>query len=275
MAKPPYVELDEEVRLPILYEDRSVIAIDKPCGWMLVPFSWQRTSYNLQAAIMSSITAGDFWARSRNLRFLQYIHRLDAETTGVLLLGKSPGAVDSLSDLFESRRMEKRYLAVVAGLPREPEWICREKIAPDPARIGRMKIDSHAGKESETHFRVLQQTKGAALLEARPVTGRTHQIRVHLAASGHPVVGDEMYGHRPERSPVPLTKSRPSPARTGVGNRTPDLFPLGLRAMSLSYVNPFDQRRVSILAPTDEFVRAFGFVPIAEPARADRPAPRK
>ena len=265
MAKPPYIELGEIERLDILYEDRSVIAIDKPCGWMLVPFSWQRTNRNLQAAITSSIAASDFWARSRNLKFLQHVHRLDAETTGILLFAKSRGAVDSFSDLFESRRMEKCYLAVVTGQPRETEWVCRDPLAPDPARIGRMKIDPCMGKEAETHFRVLQQLDGTALVEARPVTGRTHQIRVHLAASGCPVVGDDMYNKpRVQRAAAPKPPL-PQPARIAASKFLPaDSYTLGLRAVYLAYQNPFDRRAVRIAAPTGEFVQAFGFAPLNE-----------
>jgi hypothetical protein len=94
LGKPPYIELGQgrtAERIPILHEDRAVIAIDKPVGWMLVPFTWQKTNRNLQAAIQSSIGAGAFWARSRQVRFLRYIHRLDADTTGILLFGRSPG----------------------------------------------------------------------------------------------------------------------------------------------------------------------------------------
>src|SRR5262252_8962645 len=111
MAKPNFIELPTGETIPILYEDRSVLAIDKPAGWMLVPFSWQKTSRNLQAALTSSIAARDFWARSRNLKFLRFVHRLDAETTGILLLAKSHGAVEAFGNLFESRKMEKSYLA--------------------------------------------------------------------------------------------------------------------------------------------------------------------
>jgi len=113
VAKPDCIELPTGEKLAILYEDRSVLAIDKPPGWMLVPFSWQKTSRNLQAALTSSIAAGDFWARSRGLRYLRFVHRLDADTTGVLLIAKSQGAVASYGTLFEGRQMEKRYLAVV------------------------------------------------------------------------------------------------------------------------------------------------------------------
>src|SRR5437867_7064866 len=138
MAKPDHIELPTGDRIAILYEDRSVMAIDKPRNWMLVPFSWQKTNRNLQAALASSIAAGDFWARLRGLRFLRFVHRLDAETTGILLLGKSMGAVKTYGELFESRKMEKRYLAVVAGRPKEKEWICRLKLAPDASERGRM-----------------------------------------------------------------------------------------------------------------------------------------
>src|SRR5204863_8791986 len=113
VAQPNSIELPTGEIISILYEDRSVLAIDKPRGWMLVPFSWQKTSHNLQAALTSSIAAGDFWARSRNLKFLRFVHRLDAETTGVLLMAKSLGAVESYGELFESRKMEKIYLVVV------------------------------------------------------------------------------------------------------------------------------------------------------------------
>lgn len=124
MPLPPCIELGrgrDRVRLDILYEDRAALALDKPPGWMLVPFTWQRTGRNLQAALQSSIGAGDYWARTRRLRFLRYVHRLDADTSGVLLFGKSPGAVESLGALFESRAMAKRYLAVVRGTPRAEE----------------------------------------------------------------------------------------------------------------------------------------------------------
>jgi len=271
-----------------------VLAVDKPRGWMLVPVSWQKTARNLQAALNSSIAARDFWARSRGIQFLRYVHRLDADTSGVLLFAKSQGAIKTFSDLFESRRMEKTYLAVVAGEPKETEWACHLKLAPDPRRIGRTKVDSQ-GKPAETHFRVLQslpetevfgvrQPVGAlksgdvspqskagvaklTLVEARPVTGRTHQIRVHLAESGFPIVGDELYGkplaldigrarlpHRQAEQQLGVARLLGAASAGRVKS-----FPLGLRALRLAYADPFTRRRVDIRAPTEEFCREFGF----------------
>jgi RluA family pseudouridine synthase len=202
---------------------------------MLLPVSWQNTGFNLQAAINSSIAARDFWARSRGLKFLRYVHRLDADTSGVLLFAKSPGALETYSDLFEGRRMEKNYLAVTAVEPRETEWTCQLALAPDPLRTGRMKVDSREGKASETHFRMVQKIPGLTLIECKPVTGRTHQIRVHLAESGYPIVSDELYG------------------------RLTGKLELGLRAVRLAYTDPFTKKRVEIRAPTEMFLREYGF----------------
>jgi RluA family pseudouridine synthase len=245
MSKPSHIDLGfgkHAASIPILYEDRSVLAVDKPEGWMLVPVSWQNTQRNLQAALNSSIAAGDFWARSRSLKFLRYAHRLDADTTGILLLVKSQNALDQYSELFETRRMEKIYLAVVRGVPPREKWISRAKLAPDPSQVGRMLVDARGGKDAETHFRLLATRADAklgdlALVEARPVTGRTHQIRVHLADAGHQVLGDEYYG---------------KPGQGGAGS-------LALRSIFLGYTDPFRKCRVEIRAPSDAFQRKFGW----------------
>jgi len=235
MAKLNFIELPGCEPIPILYEDRSVLVIDKPRGWMLAPVSWRNTSRNLQAAIESSIVADDFWAKSRSVKFLRFVHRLDADTSGVLLFAKSAGAVKAYSSLFERRHMEKTYLAVVSGRVPENEWICRLKLAPDPKRAGRMKMDARHGKPAETHFHLMKIQGGYSLIEARPVTGRTHQIRAHLADAGFPIVGDELYG-----------------------KREGDL-PLGLRAVYLASLDPFTKKRVEIHAPMENLLTEFRF----------------
>jgi RluA family pseudouridine synthase len=216
--------------------DRSVLAIDKPAGWLLVPYNWDKSDRNLQLAISAGVLGGAFWARSRSLRFLKYIHRLDAETTGILLFGKSPGAVRSFGDLFESRRMHKRYLAVVRGDPKVNQWICQAKLGPDPKEHGRHRVDPH-GKDAETRFSVIDRKNGLALIEAKPVTGRTHQIRLHLEHAGLSILGDTMYG-------APEDRSRRNK-------------PMALRAVELEYQDPFRHNRVRIKAPCHEFIIQF------------------
>jgi len=249
MAKPNSIELPDCEPFPILYEDRTVIAIDKLRGWMLLPHTWQRTSRNLQAAIDSSIRGGDYWAKSRGLKFLRYVHRLDADTSGVLLFAKSLGAVEMFFALFESRKMEKTYLAVVAGEPKQNEWTCELKLAPDKQRFHKMKVDSLHGKDCKTHFHVLEKIPGLTLIECRPVTGRTHQIRVHLMESGCPIVSDELYGRQ-----------------TGK-------LEFGLRAVRLAYTDPFTKKRVEIHAPTEKFLKEYGFEAKPSPVASRHPLP--
>ena len=242
MAKPAAIELPGCEPIPILYEDRTVIAIDKPRGWMLIPHTWQKTDLNLQAAISSSIAARDHWSASRGLKFLRFVHRLDADTSGILLFARSLGAMEQFGDLFEDRRMEKTYLAVTVGEPREQEWLCQFKLGADPKRFGRQRVDFRDGKTAETFFKVLARRDRFNLVECKPVTGRTHQIRVHLAESGMPIVGDELYG-REERG-----------------------YELGLRAIRLAYADPFTRRRVDIRAPVDWFLKEYGFAGVEIPA---------
>jgi RluA family pseudouridine synthase len=235
MAKPGFIDLPSNERMRILYEDRSVLAVDKPWGWMLSPTDWSRTSRNLQSWLEASMRTGEFWARSRGIKYIRFVHRLDAETTGVLLLARSLGALRALSQLFETRSVEKRYWAVVSGVPKRSEWTCDLRLG--LAKRGCVKVDAARGKLAETHFKVLDTREKTTLVEARPLTGRTHQIRVHLLACGHPVLNDPLYS--PDDSP-----------------RTEHL---ALRAVRLHYTDPFTRKTVSINAPIAEFLRSYGY----------------
>ncbi len=241
MSRLHHLELLDGTRIPVLYQDRAVVAIDKPAGWMLAPDSWNRTGRNLQLALASALRAGATWARSQHLTYLRFVHRLDAETSGVLLLARSPGALRALSRLFTDRRVEKQYLAVVQGTPPASEWACDLPIGPQPGEPGRRRIDRRLGQIAETRFEVVEAGEGRALVRARPITGRTHQIRLHLAATGHPVVGDPLYG---------------KPGGTAGAGRPREL---ALRAVTLAYTDPFERRPVRIQAPVAEFCHRYGF----------------
>jgi 23S rRNA pseudouridine1911/1915/1917 synthase len=257
VAKSTVIELFDGTRIPILYEDRSVLALDKPAGWMLGPEDEEHARRNLHLALLDGIAAGEWWAKSRGLKFVRFLHRLDAPTTGILLFSKSPGAVPAYSRLFATRDVHKTYFAVTEGLPHEAEWTCRLPLGPTAHTPGRHQVDQRQGKEAETGFRVLATKAGRALIEARPHTGRTHQIRLHLLAAGCPIMGDVLYGR---------------PAPTG----------LALRAVELSFRCPFTRRPIRIQAPTAAFRAQLGFgeekpVPattISVPAETKRQKPR-
>lgn len=284
VAKPDHIELADGTVIPILYEDRTVLAIDKPAGWMLAPDSWNRTSRNLQRTLERSVKAGDWWARARQLKFIRYVHRLDAGTTGILLLVKSPGAIHPYTRLFAGRCVEKRYLAVVRGVPDQSAWSCELPVARHRRLPGVMKIDLREGKPALTRFRLLQAGPDRSLVEARPLTGRTHQIRLHLAAAGHPILGDELYSTRPHlvqaagaakaQAPRPTSRqaaapssapASPGPTAAGPAASSSPVPELALRAVFLAYTDPFTGQKVQIQAPFEAFVRAYGFAPQAVP----------
>jgi 23S rRNA-/tRNA-specific pseudouridylate synthase len=143
--------------------------------------------------------------------------------------------------------MAKQYFAVVEGVPSEDKWVCNLPLSSNAESSdgARVMVDRRAGKETETEFEVLARAQKSALVSARPLTGRTHQIRVHLAESGFPVLGDRYYS---------IT------GQTTLGGPQKD-FPMALRAVELSYPDPFTRARVRIRAPSDRFVRAYGFPP--------------
>jgi 23S rRNA pseudouridine1911/1915/1917 synthase len=250
LAKTHHITLGAGSVIPILYEDRAVLAIDKPAGWLLAPAWWEHTARNLQRALESGLQRGEFWARCRHLKFLRFIHRLDADTSGVLLLARSPGALRLFSRLFEGRAMRKTYLAVATGAPRQKEWTCSLPVGRDPRRRGVMQVKGEQARDAVTRFSVLSSVGQRSLVVAEPLTGRTHQIRVHLAATGHPILGDPLYGGAPPMAP-------------DAG--------LALRAIRLEYQDPFSKRPVRIEAPAADFLEQHGF-PASTPLTRSQPA---
>ncbi len=182
-----------DVPLSIVHEDEALIVIDKPAGMTVhpVPGNEDKTMANAVIAYAPGIE-GIGGERRPGI-----VHRLDKDTSGLIVVAKNERAHAHLAEQFKSREVGKVYLALVAGHPSPPEADIEAPIGRHPRDRQRMAIVS-TGRPSITRYKVVSMYKRASLVEARPRTGRTHQIRVHLASVGHPVVGDSTYGRAVE-----------------------------------------------------------------------------
>jgi RluA family pseudouridine synthase len=185
--------------IPVLFEDDSLLALDKPSGLLTSPDRYDPLRPNLMKLLHTGIAAQKPWARERNLNYLSNAHRLDFETSGVILLAKTKPVLIALADMFGSEKPQKKYVALVSGTPASETFEVDAPLSPHPLKLGLMRVDSRNGKRSTTLFRVLENfpAHGYALLSCEPRTGRTHQIRVHAVHAGLKIVGDTLYGGKP------------------------------------------------------------------------------
>ena len=180
--------------IPVLFEDGDFLALDKPAGLLTSPDRYDADRPNLMKLLHAGIEQQKPWTKERNLTYLANAHRLDFETSGVILLAKNKPALVALANLFGSEKPLKRYVALAWGAPPAKNFEVDAKLAPHPVRPGQMRVDPKGGKKSKTEFEVLEQYSDWCLLRCTPLTERTHQIRIHLKHAGFPIVGDELYG---------------------------------------------------------------------------------
>ncbi|MES2876415.1 MAG: RluA family pseudouridine synthase [Patescibacteria group bacterium] len=173
--------------LPVIYEDDDVIVIDKPLGIL----SHSKGALNDEFTVAEFVRAKTAYKHDTNRPGI--IHRLDRATSGVMICVKNDEVASSLSRQFSDRTVKKEYIAVTTGIPKEQEAIIDLPIARNPSAPSTFKVDIK-GKRAETYYAVVEQTERRALIRLRPKTGRTHQLRVHLAYVNAPILGDSVYG---------------------------------------------------------------------------------
>jgi 23S rRNA pseudouridine1911/1915/1917 synthase len=184
----------QAIPFPILFEDRHILVLDKPAGLVVHP-----APGNQDGTLVNALLAhcGDSLPGIGGEKRPGIVHRLDKDTSGVMVVAKTEQALAALSAIFAARDLDRRYLALAWGCPSPVAGDIEGAIGRDPNERKRMALVSHGGKPALTHYKTRRAwMPNASLLECKLATGRTHQIRVHLASIGHPIVGDPVYLRR-------------------------------------------------------------------------------
>jgi len=231
--------------IPVLFEDEHLLAVDKPAGLLVSPDRYDPNRPNLMKLLHAGIEQGKPWAKERNLSYLMNAHRLDFQTSGVILLAKSKPVLIDLVTQFGSEKPHKVYVALARGTPPGDTFETEAKIAPNELRLGLMRIDPKKGKRSKTEFTVREKFGPVLLIECRPLTGRSHQIRIHLKSLRLPIVGDEDYGGQPLLLSWMKHDYRLKPGKT----ERPLINRVALHAEKLVVTHPITKADVTIEAP--------------------------
>jgi 23S rRNA pseudouridine1911/1915/1917 synthase len=221
-APMPAAAIPEDIPLVIAYEDQHLIVVDKPAGMVVHPAVGNISGTLVNALLhhcRGNLSGINGVARPG------IVHRIDKDTSGLLVVAKSDAAHEGLAAQFAAHTVHRRYIAVCAGHPSPPEGTIDARIGRSDADRKKMTVlpnNSSRGKSAVTHYKVIERLDDAAMIECRLETGRTHQVRVHCASIGHPLLGDPAYG----RTPKPL---RPLLDRLGFARQALHAAELGFQ----------------------------------------------
>lgn len=224
----PAIPQPEARELDIVYEDADIVVLDKPPGLVVHPAPGHATGTLVNALLHHC----DDLAGVGGVERPGIVHRLDKDTTGLMVVAKHDAAMAGLVKAFQTGGVRKEYLALVHGAPPRASGTLTTLIGRDPGNRKRMAVVRAHGKSATTHYRVEERFAGAALVHARIETGRTHQIRVHLAYLGAPIVGDPLYGGARRDRLLPARPARPM-----------------LHAARLAFVHPVSGRPLAFERP--------------------------
>ena len=225
----------------ILYQDEALVVAAKPSGVLSIPDRFDHGKLNMHDALAAHFSR--VWT----------VHRLDKETSGAIVFALDEEAHRSLSLQFERRTVEKTYLALVEGVPLPDAGEIDQPIGPHPGKPGQMTI-LRKGKYAFTRYKVQETFRGYALVEASILTGRTHQVRVHLTHTGHPLVADPLYG-RSEALFLSQIKSKGFHIGK-LQEETPLLHRTALHAWRIAFDHPRSGERISVEAPLPKDLKA-------------------
>ena len=229
-------------RWSIIHEDDSIIVINKPADWSSIPDRFDESKKN----ILNSLK--DYREE------ILMVHRLDRDTSGTMVIAKNPQAHKFLNDQFESRKVEKIYHAFVEGCPLDEQFTIDAPIAFSNTKKGQVHINK-SGKESSTKFSLIERWKTFSLLECIPLTGRLHQIRIHLLHAGHALIIDARYGNRIDFKISEIKNRKKFNIKKNTEER-PLINRQTLHAKSLSFIHPESKIKVSYEAEYPKDLRA-------------------